>query len=71
MYRNIGEKCKGLAVVSFILGVVTSLVWGIVILGQASKGYYGTETTLIIRGIAVIVFGSLGSWIGRPAISSA
>ncbi len=68
MYKNIGEKCKGLALVSFILGVITSVIWGIVVLRQASHGDYGTETSLIFRGIAIIVFGSLGSWIGSWAL---
>ena len=59
MFDNIGQKLQGLAVVSFILGVIASVISGLLYL-------FLLET--ILTGILIIVFGSLGSWIGSWSI---
>ena len=67
MFNNIGGKIKGLAKVICWLGIILSVIIGIVlIIGATNRnGYYRyTDTTTIIYGIIVIVVGSLLSWIG-------
>ena len=67
MFNNIGGKIKGLAKFMCWLGIILSVIIGIVlIIGATNRnGYYRyTDTTTIIYGIIVIVMGSLLSWIG-------
>lgn len=67
MFSNIGGKIKGLAKFICWLGIIISVVAGIVLIISArhSDGYYSyTDTNMIIVGIIVMVFGSVLSWIG-------
>ena len=71
MFDNIGKKLKGLAEVMCVLGIIGSIITGIVIIVNARvnvySGYYGYETkwsgTLLTVGITVIIVGSIFSWI--------
>ena len=58
MFNNIGKKLQVLAIVSFILGVIVSVISGLI--------YCIMGSTMV--GILVIIFGSLGSWIGSWSI---
>lgn len=53
MFDNIGEKIKTLAVVTTWVGIIASIVGGFVMLVQGT-----------FEGLLVMVFGSLGAWIG-------
>ena len=67
MFDNIGGKIQGLAKVICWIGIIASIILGIVIIMGASQsyGYYRrTDTGTIFAGIAVIVGGSLLSWVG-------
>jgi hypothetical protein len=75
MFNNIGGKIKGLAKFLCWLGIILSVIAGVVLIIAAStkSSYsfdsYGERITLstggsIVAGILVIVFGSLFSWIG-------
>ena len=67
MYRNIGRKIKGLALVLFWIelvgGVIASLVFGVLFFVRARY-----DDVYILAGFGVIIFGSaisfLVSWIG-------
>ena len=59
MFNNIGKKLQILAIISFILGFIASIVIGI---------YYLFQLDSILPGILIIVFGPLGSWIGSWSI---
>ena len=71
MYANIGEKIKKVAVIVAIIGIICSIVIGIVLIVQAqgsgSSSYYGrsrgNDNILIFMGIATMILGSLVSWI--------
>ena len=71
MFDNIGGKIKGLAKFFCWLGIIASVIGGIAIIvagAQMNSYYYSYSssviTTAILSGIAVMVFGSLISWIG-------
>lgn len=75
MFNNIGGKIKGLAKFLCWLGIILSVVAGVVlIIAAATKSSYtfdsyGEKFVLssggsVVAGILVIVFGSLFSWIG-------
>ena len=53
MFNNIGKKLQDLAIVSAILGIIISIILGILLIIFDS----------IFIGILAIVFGSLSSWI--------
>ena len=59
MYSNIGGKIKGVAVAGCILGIIASLIVGILLISQSS---YYTQTAPM--GLLVIIVGSLASWLG-------
>ena len=59
MFDNIGGKIKTLAVVICVIGMISSVIGGIVLWTQNSR-YAPT----ILPGIIVIVAGCLGSWVG-------
>ena len=61
MFRNIGGKIKGLAELITWLGIIGSVICGIILINQGS-GYYGSSA-LATAGVVVIVVGSLTSWI--------
>ena len=54
MFDNIATKLKVCAVIFTILGVISSIIYGIILLSE----------DLIGAGVLVIVFGSLSSWVG-------
>lgn len=58
MFENIGRKIKTLAKVICLIGIIISLINGIVIF-IARPGAVG-----IAVGFVVIIVGCLGSWIG-------
>lgn len=75
MFNNIGGKIKGLAKFMCWLGIILSVIIGVIMIiaAASSRSYtfdsYGEKITLstggsIVAGILVIVFGSLASWIG-------
>ena len=57
MFENIGSKIKALAKVICWVGIILSLIIGIIML--ASSGDVGSGV-----GLIVIIVGCLGSWIG-------
>ena len=57
MFNNIGSKIKALAKVICWLGVIISVITGII--GIIN----GTEQSTV-SGIITIIFGSLASWLG-------
>ena len=74
MFDNIGKKIKTLAIVSFILGVIASIVFGIIFIvsgnkivveGLATEKEAGKE--LVSYGITFLVAGCIGSWLGSLA----
>lgn len=56
MFNDIGGKIKTLAVVVCWLGIIASLILGIVLIGM--------DDDLTLIGIIVMLFGALGSWLG-------
>lgn len=74
MYNNIGEKIKTLAKVIAWLGIIGSIIWGIILIVQGeqvssySSYLSGAGSTLTGTGIAVMILGSLGSWISSWAL---
>lgn len=77
MFKNIGRKIKTLAKVVCWLGIIFSVLLGVMImLGSASAAQFvtqyeqsGTQIAIssgasIVLGIIVIVVGVLASWIG-------
>ena len=62
MFKNIGGKIKGLAKVICYVGIAISVIAGIVMIGFGSFSYNGD--TMIGVGFAVMLVGSLVSWIG-------
>lgn len=59
MYSNIGGKIKTVAVLGCIIGIIASLIVGILMISQSS--YYNPT---VVSGVIVIIAGSLVSWIG-------
>ena len=66
MFENIGAKIKKLAKVLCWIGIIGSVIFGIIMISTASalSRYSSDVTAGVLGGIAVIVFGSLFSWIG-------
>ena len=58
MFKNIGGKIKGLAKVICYVGIAISVVAG---LGMICTGY---NDAMVGMGFAVMIVGSLVSWIG-------
>ena len=63
MFDNIGEKMMKFAIILCGLGIIASVIYGIVLLANSN---YNNNTTGL--GIAVIIGGSLFSWIGSWAL---
>ena len=57
MFNNIGSKIKALAKVICWLGIIISVITGII--GIIN----GTEQS-IVSGVITLIFGSLASWLG-------
>ena len=53
MFQNVGKKMQALAVLFYILGIIGSIVWGIVLCAGGA----------VLLGLVVIAFGWIGSWI--------
>lgn len=72
MFNNIGRKLQALAKVVCWLGIILSVIIGIisVVNGfQINGRYYGNHgTPMIITGFLYIILGSLFSWIGSWAM---
>ena len=60
MFDNIGAKIKGVAVATTCLGIISSIIYGFVLIASGIGGDDGD----ILDGLFVIVLGSLGSWLG-------
>ncbi len=65
MFENIGGKIKALAKVLCWVGIIASVISGIVMIsnGSRSYGYYNSGAGAV-AGIITIIVGSLASWIG-------
>lgn len=57
MYDNIGGKIKGLAIVTFIVEAIATVITGIVIM------VFGDKRSISILGLLVIVVGPIFAWI--------
>lgn len=74
MYNNIGNKIKTLAKVIAVLGIIGSVIYGIILIVQgeqvSSYNSYlsGAGSTLTGTGVVVMILGSLGSWISSWAL---
>lgn len=79
MFRNIGKKLKTVAKVVCWIGIIASVVMGVILIIAGSNGsntidYYGNiaistqGTNNVVAGIIVIVVGSLSSWVGSLLI---
>ena len=69
MFDNIGGKIKGLAKFFCWLGIIASFIGGIAVIAMGVRvgSYYyssGVDAITILSGIAIIILGSLISWIG-------
>ena len=62
MYSNIGKKIQGLAKIFAILGIITCVVIGGLII-QSAEGAYRYDEIGLTVGIVVIALGSILSWI--------
>lgn len=58
MFNNMGRKIKVLAKILCWIGIIASAVFGFLF------GTKDDETLSLIIGIAIIIFGTLFSWIG-------
>ena len=56
MFDNIGGKIKTLAQVVCWIGIIASIIIGFVMMAQ--------DDDTIFTGILIMIFGSLGSWLG-------
>ena len=63
MWDNIGRRLQSLAKVVCWIGIISSVIWGIVIMTQSNR-YQST----ILSGILTIVIGFFASWIGSWAM---
>ena len=57
MFNNIGSKIKSLAKVICWLGIIISVITGII-------GIINGTEQFTVSGIITIIFGSLASWLG-------
>ncbi|MBR5496382.1 MAG: hypothetical protein IKV76_00190 [Clostridia bacterium] len=63
MYSNIGKKIQRLAAISAIIGMIASIAIGFALIVLSDGGWLGTNETLIVIGVAVIILGSILSWV--------
>lgn len=59
MFDNIGGKIKTLAVILCVLGIIASFAGAVALWAQSSR-YNDT----ILEGVAILVAGCIGSWVG-------
>lgn len=71
MFKNIGKKIKGLAKIVCWIGIICSIIAGITFIVGSTRTYsffYGSHSyvdpTMIFMGLAIMIGGSLTSWIG-------
>ena len=67
MFDNIGGKIKGLAKFICWVGIIASIILGIIIISGAGTSYGRyryTDSGMVVLGIITIVAGSILSWIG-------
>ncbi len=67
MFSNIGGKIKMLAKILCWLGIILSVVFGILFITSGSPMYINGEYTSyngVALGIVTIIFGCLASWVG-------
>ena len=71
MFDNIGGKIKGLAKVICWIGIIISVIVGIILLANSTidygKGIFGgkqTDPLMVAAGLGVMIVGSLFSWLG-------
>lgn len=64
MFENIGKKIKTLAEILCWIGVISSVIGGIVLVAKGASLSDG-GTPMIIIGIATIIIGPLLSWISN------
>ena len=61
MFDNIGGKIKTVAITIAWLGIIGSIIIGIIIIAEANDSYYPSATETL-SGWLVIIVGSLSSW---------
>lgn len=62
MFDNIGSKIKTVAATIAWLGIIGSIIIGIIIIAEANDSYYPSATETL-NGWLVIIVGSLSSWV--------
>lgn len=62
MFNNIGRKIKTFAKVMCWIGIIASVVAGLVMIATSFSGY--APAAGIVAGILTAVLGSLFSWVG-------
>lgn len=62
MFDNIGSKIKTVAATIAWLGIIGSIIIGIIIISEANNSYYPSATETL-SGWLVIIVGSLSSWV--------
>ena len=66
MFNNPGKKIKGLAKLSFVIGLVVSVALAIVMFAIAEDSY--VEAPFIIAGLLCIIVGPFLSWLSSIAV---
>ena len=61
MFNNIGGKIKVLAQVEAWIGIISSVIIGIYLIGQGMDAYDGE--IIVMTGVIILVVGSLFSWL--------
>ena len=61
MFENIGGKIKALAKVVTWIGIIGSVLAGIIMISAGSRGSGGT--LMVLPGLLMMVIGSLSAWI--------
>ncbi len=62
MFDNIGSKIMKLAKVLCWIGIILSIIYGIIIMAAGNRSYNGGGG--VLAGLLVIVIGCLASWVG-------
>ena len=68
MFSNIGNKLKGLAITLTVLGIISSLVYGIIVIVSTEDLHGSAKISGVIGGLLIIVLGSILSWVGSLAL---
>lgn len=63
MYAHIGVKIMTLAKATAWIGIIGSLIGGLLVMGIGSQMSYG-KNPMIFPGVLIMLLGSLGAWIG-------